>query len=127
MRNKFNINGICKNILLKKIFKVLVKKHTCLAIAYHIYYYFFSGLRRLRYHNMVLYNCMAQKLYMPFVIQIPFWVCTSMALRNLSSMQHISEHSFGEPVIEANMRFLQMSNEGNIIFIQRATVMLLVV
>ena len=50
-----------------------------------------------------------------------------MALRNLSSMQHISEHSFGEPVIEANMRFLQMSNEGNIIFIQRATVMLLVV
>ena len=64
---------------------------------------------------------------MPFVIQIPFWVCTSMALRNLSSMQHISEHSFGEPVIEANMRFLQMSNEGNIIFIQRATVLLVVV
>ena len=51
---------------------------------------------------------------MPFVLQIPLWVCTSISLRNLSSLQHISENSYGQAVIEANLRFLQISNEGKI-------------
>ena len=64
-------------------------------------------------NNYKKYNCVSQKLYMPFIIQIPVWVCTSMALRNMSTMRLISENSYGAEVLEAKCRFLQMSNEGN--------------
>jgi hypothetical protein len=36
-----------------------------------------------------------------------------MALRNLSTLQHISNNSYGPEVIEAKLRFMQMSHEGN--------------
>ena len=63
-------------------------------------------------HNVKLYNCASQKLYMPFILQVPAWICTSAALRNLSTMRIISDNSYGADFIEAKSRFLQMSNEG---------------
>ena len=65
-------------------------------------------------HNVKLYNCASQKLYMPFILQVPAWICTSAALRNLSTMRIISDNSYGADFIEAKSRFLQMSNEGKI-------------
>ena len=75
--------------------------------------YNFRAIARSYKFNYMYYNCAAPKLFMPFVIQIPIWVCTSMALRNLSSLQHISNNSYGQEVIEAKLRFMQMSQEGN--------------
>ena len=63
-------------------------------------------------HNFRKYNCVGQKVFMPFVLQIPVWICTSMAIRNMSTMRLVNENSFEPEVIEAKCRFLQMSNEG---------------
>jgi len=70
------------------------------------------SINEIMHHNSRKYNCAPQKVYMPFLVQIPVWICTSMALRNMSTMRLIHEDSWGKEVIEAKFRFLQMSNEG---------------
>jgi len=57
-------------------------------------------------------NCAKSKLYLPFLIQIPFWVTTSVALRNLSTMQNAAFFSDPSQMAAAKARFVQMSNEG---------------
>ena len=73
---------------------------------------YYRSINEIMYHNSRKYNCAPQKVYMPFLVQIPVWICTSMALRNMSTMRLIHEDSWGKEVIEAKFRFLQMSNEG---------------
>jgi len=70
------------------------------------------SINEIMHHNSIKYNCAPQKVYMPFLVQIPIWICTSMALRNMSTMRLVHEDSWGKEVIEAKFRFLQMSNEG---------------
>jgi len=55
------------------------------------------------------YNCHMAKMFLPMYIQIPAWVFTSMAVRNISLMRHSSDRVMDIPVEE---RFLQMSTEG---------------
>jgi len=70
------------------------------------------SINEIMRHNSIKYNCAPQKMYMPFLVQIPVWICTSMALRNMSTMRLVHEDSWGKEVMEAKFRFLQMSNEG---------------
>ena len=81
----------------------------------------FRSVKQIMDNNVKLYNCASQKLYAPFILQVPAWICTSAALRNLSTMRLISDNSYGAEFIEAKSRFLQMSNEGKfqLISIQR--------
>ena len=72
----------------------------------------FRSVKQIMDNNVKLYNCASQKLYAPFILQVPAWICTSAALRNLSTMRLISDNSYGAEFIEAKSRFLQMSNEG---------------
>lgn len=55
------------------------------------------------------YNCHMAKMFLPMYIQIPAWVFTSMAVRNISLMRHSTDRLMDIPVEE---RFLQMSTEG---------------
>jgi len=55
------------------------------------------------------YNCHMAKMFLPMYIQIPAWVFTSMAIRNISLMRHSPDRAMDIPVEE---RYLQMSTEG---------------
>jgi len=55
------------------------------------------------------YNCHAAKMFLPMYIQIPAWIFTSVAIRNIATMRHSHERSMLSPVEE---RYLQMSSEG---------------
>jgi len=59
--------------------------------------------------KVVEYNCHFLKLFLPMYIQIPFWIITSVGIRNMSSMRHSLERMEVSPVEE---RFIQMSAEG---------------
>lgn len=59
--------------------------------------------------KVVQLNCHHAKLYTPFYIQIPIWVFTSIALRNMSILRASQERIATIPVEE---RFLQFSTEG---------------
>jgi len=59
--------------------------------------------------KVVQYNCHFLKLFLPMYIQIPFWIITSVGIRNLATMRHSLERMEVSPVEE---RFIQMSAEG---------------
>ena len=61
--------------------------------------------RRIVDEKTIEYNCAPQKMYMPFIIQIPLWVLMSMALRRLSTMAVPGD-------LDAQIRFIQFSTEG---------------
>jgi len=54
-------------------------------------------------------NCHLAKLSTPMICQIPIWVCSSVALRNLALMRHADFRLSTSPVEE---RFIQLSTEG---------------
>jgi len=54
-------------------------------------------------------NCHLAKLTTPMLCQIPVWVCSSVALRNLALMRHADFRISTSPVEE---RFIQLSTEG---------------
>lgn len=64
---------------------------------------------QLHRDKVVELNCHHAKLYTPFYIQIPVWVFTSIALRNMSIMRASQDRLAEIPVEE---RFLQFSTEG---------------
>jgi len=55
------------------------------------------------------YNCHMSKMFLPMYIQIPVWVMSSIAVRNIAMMRHTTDRQLDVPVEE---RFLQMSAEG---------------
>merc|ERR1719342_578223 len=64
------------------------------------------------HRNKVLeYNCHAAKMFLPMYIQIPAWIFTSVAIRNLATMRHSEERKLLSPVEE---RFFQFSSEGTL-------------
>ena len=54
-------------------------------------------------------NCALSKLYLPFLIQIPFWIATSVALRSLTTLSHVRTRSEYDAAAE---RFVQLQAEG---------------
>lgn len=55
------------------------------------------------------YNCHLAKMFLPMYIQIPAWIFTSVAIRNMATMRHSMDRAMNSPVEE---RFYQMSAEG---------------
>merc|ERR1719369_821867 len=55
------------------------------------------------------YNCHMSKMFLPMYIQIPVWVLSSVAVRNIAIMRHTTDRQIEVPVEE---RFIQMSAEG---------------
>jgi len=55
------------------------------------------------------YNCHMAKMFLPMYVQIPFWVFTSVGLRNMAIMRHSPDRWQFSPVEE---RFIQMASEG---------------
>eukprot|EP00092_Neocalanus_flemingeri_P009418 GFUD01010132.1.p1 GENE.GFUD01010132.1~~GFUD01010132.1.p1 ORF type:complete len:348 (-),score=86.68 GFUD01010132.1:718-1761(-) len=55
------------------------------------------------------YNCHLAKMFLPVYIQIPAWIFTSVAIRNMATMRHSLERRLDSPIEE---RFYQFSSEG---------------
>ena len=55
------------------------------------------------------HNCHAAKLFLPMYVQIPFWIFTSVGIRNMAILRHSQMRMEVSPVEE---RFLQMCSEG---------------
>ena len=77
-------------------------------------------MRELRQDKIVEYNCAAQKLFVPFLLQIPVWITVSMALRRLAwGMEDEPESSTprlegeeGAVAVEPVSRVEQLASEG---------------
>jgi len=65
--------------------------------------------RKLQREMVLARNCGLSKLFLPVFVQIPVWVCCSVAVRNLSTLRHTADRAAARPVEEW---FLQLSSEG---------------
>jgi len=67
---------------------------------------FFRGVAEIYKAKVVEYNCAAAKTFLPILLQLPVWVFTTAAIRNLIYMRHQSGSS------DAMERLMQLSNGG---------------
>jgi len=73
----------------------------------------FARVAREIYSQKVIeYNCHMSKLFLPLYIQIPFWICMSMGIRNLVERASQSNLSISTD----NERLFQLCTEGALWF-----------